>query len=806
METSERKIILSPVQRILGEDFNPTLLAIVLRKSILWVIIFMLVTISLAFTYLRYATPVYESSGTLIMQPQNAAATALNLPSSPFQTNPVTELINDVEVIKSQSVALGAVKNLPLKISYYNTGEIITTEMYQNSPFVVDAMVKDSSIYDVPIVFKFLNNKSCEITYQNNNSKYDFKFDLNKYFASPQFVIRVALDSDLNNTVSKNLMRGQFYFTINNRVALAKRIASHIVAQPINNTFILFYQDPQPRKAADIVNAILNQFIVYDQVRKSQSASNILNFLDNQLDTVSGQLEDYQGKMADFKKAHSLLNPEQMELEITTALKELQDKKNELQSDLNDLDYYKKTFLNQRDSASISLISLDQKFSNINTAIGYLHDLETTKKSLRVSLKTPHPKLQIIDQQIVEAENAIIINLNDVKNVLDYKQSLLEQEYDKYAGDLSNLPAIEEEFLKISNLSDLKEKYYLLLLDKKSEYEIEKAGFISDYSILRPAEVPHVPLSPNKALIRIMGLLSGLIIGIAFVTIRYLLNHNVLSVSEVERYCVAGVMGVIPKYNKPMDVSQLVVNKSPKSLISESFRSIRTNIDFLSATPGPKVIAVTSTVSSEGKTFISVNIAGILAVGGKRVVILDFDLRKPKLHKAFAAENSKGLTTVYIGKNNVEDCIQHSEWENLDFITSGPIPPNPAEFIMSKKTGEILEYLKTKYDIIVIDTPPVGMVTDAIELIRKADFPIYVIRADYSSRNFLNTINHFVTEMKITKLSVVMNDMGEGASGYSYNYGYSYGYGYGQGGKTGYHGYYTDDEKGGKKKKRFLFF
>ena len=176
-------------------------------------------------------------------------------------------------------------------------------------------------------------------------------------------------------------------------------------------------------------------------------------------------------------------------------------------------------------------------------------------------------------------------------------------------------------------------------------------------------------------------------------------------------------------------------------------------------------MAVTSTVAGEGKTFIAVNMAGILAVSGKKVILLDFDLRKPQLHKAFALENQKGVSTYIIGKYELSQCIQHSEWENLDVLTSGPLPPNPAEFLLSPKTFDLIDTLKKEYDVVVLDTPPVGIVTDALGLIKLAHYPLYVVRADYSSRSFLNNINYLVEEHQVKQLSVVLNDMGEGASG-----------------------------------------
>ena len=242
-----------------------------------------------------------------------------------------------------------------------------------------------------------------------------------------------------------------------------------------------------------------------------------------------------------------------------------------------------------------------------------------------------------------------------------------------------------------------------------------------------------------------------------------------------------------------------MVDKSPKSLVAEAFRSVRTNLQFISNEPGSKIIALTSTISGEGKTFVAINLAGIIAFSGKRVVIIDLDMRKPKIHIGFSVENSIGMSTLLIGKNCVEEAIQRSNLENLDIITAGPVPPNPSELIISKRMDEILEHLRTIYDVIIIDNPPVGLVSDGIAMIQKADYPIYIFRADYSKRNFIQNVDRLFNEANIKRLSVLLNGVDIDRKNYGYNYGYGYGYGYG----TSY-GYYDDEKEKLLRKKSFF--
>jgi len=275
-----------------------------------------------------------------------------------------------------------------------------------------------------------------------------------------------------------------------------------------------------------------------------------------------------------------------------------------------------------------------------------------------------------------------------------------------------------------------------------------------------------------------------------------LMHNDITSIKEISNNTTASILGIIPLYKKDIPVSQLLIDKNPKSLIAESFRSIRTNLQFISNEPGPKVIAVTSTISGEGKTFVSINLAGIIAFSNKKVIVLDLDLRKPKIHLGFNVDNVKGMSTILSDKDKPEDCINNSSLKNLDFITAGPVPPNPSELIISDKMSELLKHLKSIYDIIVIDNPPVGIVTDGIASIQKADYPIYILKANFSKKQYIGNLDRLINESKIQKLSVILNGA-DSKNGYGYgsNYGYGYGYTYG-------YGYYVEESE--IKKKSFF--
>ena len=236
------------------------------------------------------------------------------------------------------------------------------------------------------------------------------------------------------------------------------------------------------------------------------------------------------------------------------------------------------------------------------------------------------------------------------------------------------------------------------------------------------------------------------------------------------------ILGSIPYYSQEkMPITKLFVDKQPRSAVSEALRSIRTNIEFMNVGKEKKVLSITSTIGGEGKTFVSVNLGGIIALSNAKVVILDLDMRKPRIHLAFSSEQyGKGVSTILINKNTLEECIQQSTIKGLDYIQAGPIPPNPSELLMSESFGRIINKLKELYDFIILDTPPIGLVTDGIIAMKQVDLPIYVLRANYSSLSFINSLNRIVEINKFKNISVILNFLKNTSSSYGYGYGYGY--------------------------------
>jgi len=307
-------------------------------------------------------------------------------------------------------------------------------------------------------------------------------------------------------------------------------------------------------------------------------------------------------------------------------------------------------------------------------------------------------------------------------------------------------------------------------MQSKAEFEIAKAGSIPDFKILSPATYPRGPISPQRTMIMAVGFMIGLVINFFFIGLLYILNNKITSTQEVEKSTRAPLLGVIPVSNHSV-LSPFHILDNPKSMVSESIRILRTNLDFFTTGGTKKIISISSTISGEGKSFLALNLGGVLALSKKKVILLDLDMRKHKNKLPFHVESpEKGISTVLIKKHEWKDCKVATTLENFDYLPSGPHPPNPSELLLNGEFTEMLQEMKEVYDYIVIDTPPIGLVTDGIMAMKRSDLSIYVLRANYSKKDFLNNLQRVMGINKLERVAVVLNAMPSSRKTYGYGY------------------------------------
>ena len=511
-----------------------------------------------------------------------------------------------------------------------------------------------------------------------------------------------------------------------------------------------------------------------------------IEFIEEQLELISDSLKVVEGNLESFRLTNKLIDMSREGIVIQQRLEKIDNEKTTL---LLQESYYKYLteyieFKNENEDIVAPTVMgvTDQLLIKL---VNELSLLQQDKKKLAMNLSESVEPLKLIDAKILATRTAIkenirsgLLTLANIKTDIDVRLKKVEQ-------DVRRLPSTERQMITIQRKFDINNTVYTFLLEKRAEAKIALASNVADNQIIDYAGFYSSSLvKPKKIQNIITAVILGLFIPLLFIIIFDFLNNKILDKNDIEKQTNAPILGFI-SHNKLS--TEIPVVKNPGSTLSESFRSVRTNLKYFIKDFKNPVISVSSTITGEGKTFFSTNLAAILAVSGKKVLLVGLDLRKPRIHKIIGVNNDIGISNLLIGEEKFENVVIKTEIENLWYAPSGPVPPNPAELIESPSMVEFIEKAKKRFDYIIIDTPPVAIVTDALLVSPFTDFYIFVVRQRYSSKNTIGLIDELHKNENIKSLGIVVNDINvSGYYGYGLRYGYSMGYGY----NYGYNYYY----------------
>ncbi|SMB95988.1 capsular exopolysaccharide family [Hymenobacter roseosalivarius DSM 11622] len=769
-----------------GDGLDITTLLQVARKSLPWIALLIALGLTSSWLFLRYTKPVYQSSSVLkIDEKTEAGLLGLGAGGSVEKRRPGANLEGEVELIKSNLIYRRLKDSLALDVNYYVEGTVLESELYTRSPFQVTYKIKNPAFYNRKFNVNFSSPTQFRLSYLEGEQEVSGVYSVGQPLNLAGLDLRLTTHGTYFDA---NALDAQFYFVILDEGTLNTYLNTNLSVQIVNpdaNTVQISFKDFNPAKAQDIVNKIDTVYLQEKLAQKKKASDQSLQFLSEQADAFNNKLQLAEDNLQSFARENRTYDVRADAATVNGKILAQEEKrqnllqKQGLLADLSSLVEQDQLTANEDSTVAQSIPGLAElEDGRLTQEIEALNDQQW---DLRRVLRSYKETTEAVKQRRVQLD----FTRSTIRRLLEQNKLLLQEQIEKMNrqrdelnAKLDGLPQKATQQARLQRPFELYEKTYVNLINKDLEFRLGQAGTTADFQILSPASLPSEPISPVRAMIYAIGLAGGIVLGLGLIAIRYFLHDTVTNTRELERMTSASLLGVIPTYDKEkMMVSKLVVNKNPKSAISESIRSIRTNLDFIGSSRKKRIISVTSTVSGEGKTFVTVNLGGIIALSEQRVVILDLDMRKPKVNLAFGGENARGISTILIEKHTIEECIQHTDIPTLDFISAGPTPPNPSELILNPKFDELLAELHQHYDVILIDTPPVGLVTDGILIMRKADIPLYIVRAGYSKKAFLKNINKLMRTNNFTRLSTILNDASAtGLSGYSYGYGYGQGY------------------------------
>jgi len=753
----------------------------------------------IAFLNNRYTVPKYSVSTTLLIRDDNNTQLgAENLLEGLEMFSGKKNLKNEIVILNSYSLNKKIIEELELGTSYFQHGFLQSNELFRNSPFKVQVDSSHLQLTEVNFQIMPVNNE--EFTFSiNTNNKYPYNIlskrlekslkadiDIEEKYTFNSLIETEFYAFTVHKTNHFNLERiiennKSFSFKFHQTDKLANKLIEKVSINPINketSILKLNIREQTPRKSIHILNKITEIYIRSGLNEKNLMAINTIHFIDDQLAIIQDSLSAIERKLEIFKTLHP--NLEIVDKEYGTYFQ-----KQKLDYSLSEqsvnIKYYKSllSYLKNDKNANSIVSPTSMGISNpeLNNLINQLLQLYAKKGELQLTTTGKNPTYIAVLSQINHTKKIIIENVNNlISSASIYEVDLIDRItiFDK---KINKLPEAEKDYLILRRKYEYNEQTAIYLQQKRYEASLAKAGTESDHKVIDFARLDsEKPTSPRKSLTYFIALLFGILIPISFISLRDFFSDTIKSKSDLLKSTNIPILGLVGHSD---NARSLVIPNASKSIIAESFRALRTNIQYLAADKEKKVITVTSSIGGEGKTFTTINLAAIIALSGHKTILIGGDLRKPKLHEDFKVNTSKGLSSYLINKSILAEIIEKTEIDKLDIIASGPTPPNPAELLDSKKMKNLIMELNKTYDYVIIDTPPIGLVTDGVILMQHADINLYIVRHNYSKSRALSIINNLFQQKQVKDVHIIINDFKHTSSGYGYGYGYdTSGYGY----------------------------
>lgn len=724
----------------------------------------------IAFLYLRYTIPIFNVGGTMNIKSEQAGGRsdkALDM----FINDKAENIQSEIEVLKSSPLMQRVVDSLHLQFSYYIKGKIKkNVNIYKQGPFIVEALqVADPSrIFTLKI--KFLNNNQFRI-----NDEVTATFG--QGFKNVNGVFRLIRTGA---AISSNDYSAVWMPT---DVAAGVYAGSIYVVPKTPGTGILSIgiRTPNPILGADIINTLMSEYGIYSIEQKKQSSSQILQFIEERLSYYRNKLDSLKNDLLAYQLRNNLIDEEAQSGSIFEKLTDIDKSVNEQTQQFNIASLVDEYLRDKRNEFSKVPSTLSLQDMTFNQLVAEYNKAQIGRQELLdANVPVNNPAVKEVSAQIEKLRTSILENVKNIRGSLSGSIERLRNISGQNQSQLRAMPEKVKELAQKRAEVLSNEGMFKLLQEKREETAITISSTIPSSNIINMAYPSSTPIKPNRKAVQILAILLGLLLPALFIFAGEVLNDKVTTRFDIEKITPVPILGEI---GHSYSDSVLVVNKATRSMVAEQFRIIRSNLQYVLSQKEKPTILVTSSFSGEGKSYVSTNMGAVLALAGKRTVILEFDIRKPKVLSGLRMQRGQGITNFLVGKGELKDMIRPvPEHDNLFVLGCGPVPPNPSELLLDPRLDEMFAWLRNNFDVVIIDTAPVGMVSDAMTLGKYADCTLYLVRQGHTFKKQVVLIDEFYKGNKLPKVSIIINDVklkpGYGYYGYG-RYGYGYGYGYG---------------------------
>jgi tyrosine-protein kinase Etk/Wzc len=728
-----------------------------ISKNWHWFLIFIGLGVIIGSAYLYNATKFYGATAELLIKPQKDPfkdALSESLPSAPRKE----DIANEVKIIKSTKLIDETINKLNLDVGYYIEGRIKTGEVYKGTPFTVVGKLTDKKLYNTPFEIKILNQESYIVEVNTDEYKFKRKSKFGVPVINDKFSFIVNSDSTII-TRNTNISNIPYIFKFKNHDELIKKYQNALTIEKDQNATVIkiSLEDEVEDKAIDFLNTLVNNYIENSiEVQKTVN-ENTVRFIDAQLADVENQLNNVESNLESFQKSRTTLNLGEESGMLFQRVVDFDSEKARMNIQLKSVDMmydYLTNSTGENMAISPSVLA-EANDPGLQGAFDELYALQQKRSNLLFSNTESSKSVVESDAMISRSKQKISgIVLNIRKNLVNKINSISSQ-IGSYNSALRQMPSTQRGIVNINRNVEIYSEIYKFLLETRAQTIIAKASIVADKIILESAYGNGL-LHPLPVMTLAAGIGGGLALALLIIFFKGIYYNYVFSKEDIKEVTDLPIIGVIGK-SKEAEEEYLMVDKHPQSQIAEAFRVIRTNLSYFASKSKHKIILVTSTMPGEGKTFTAVNIATILTRAKKKVVLLDLDLHKPKQANAFNLQNDVGVTSYIVGKATINQITKDSGIEDLKIILSGPRTPNASELILDENLEKLISELKEAYEYVIIDTPPIGLLSDALVLMKQSDINIFVMKAGVSKRDFIDIAHQLVEKNEIKHMSIVLN-------------------------------------------------
>lgn len=741
--------------------------------------------------YINHKNPeIYNVETTLLIrQEQSAMDLKSMMPENLMGSSTIDEqsVHNEIGILKSYKLTQKTIHDLDFEVSYYLDKSLSDKQLYHQSPFYVEydtshVQPLNSKIYitredDGTLSVSLEKEEAALYNYEEQEIKrIKNQIDIKKNVEFGEFIetdcckFKILPKADAENRT----WNSEYYFKFSSYRNLYRKYHNFEVSTDEKSTILTVSLKSQNiEKGKRFLNTLMDYYMKRSVSKKNEIAQETINFISRQINEVSDSLRESEKKLEQYRSSEELMDVGILTEKSYENLDRLQSEKAEILVRLKYFDYLKE-YLNRSEDIKelVAPSSMGIEDPLLQKLISRLTELYSEKTDIEINSKKDNPYLSRVKTKIAELKNTLLENISNLIDKNNIRLKDIKQRIGNATKEVRQLPLKQRQLYNFERQFDLYNEIYTFLLKKRSETEIGKAGNIPVHEIVDEARVkPLSPVEPKTSKNYMIAFLLGLLIPGGFIILSDYFNDKITDAKTIENISDYPIVGNI--VHKKGDVEN-VIHEQPHSAIAEAFRSVRTNFQFLAGGADVPVALVTSAGQGEGKSFVSINLATSFAMYKRKTILVSFDLRRPNIYNIFHLKDKPGLSCYLSNNCNYEDIVNHSNIDNLDVIPAGQIPPNPSELIASERTDELFKTLKEQYDYIILDTPPVGLVTDAFLLVKHSTTNLFVVRHDYTGKRMFQTLIRNLGQKNIQNVNILVNDIKLKSKGYEYQYGYRY--------------------------------